>query len=125
MGRKSYRNTLINKKHKEIFPCVFYILNRSLAFLLVADITFSIDVLFISASLCAVKYINPECFILPLYGCGASYGASVSIRIFSSGIHSATSTVFLAFLNVNTPENEIYQSRFTSSFAISALPLKL
>ena len=64
----------------------------------------------------------PEWLSVPRSGCGARYGQSVSMSTDFGERTAAASFVFLAFLKLIVPENEIRQPMRSSSRAISALP---
>ena len=61
----------------------------------------------ISANFCTVYFINEGSFVNPLFGTGARYGESVSIRSLSIGIEEAVSCNSILFLKVIIQLKEI------------------
>ena len=62
----------------------------------------------ISASFSAVNFTKDGSFFFPLFGTGAKYGLSVSIKVFSKGIDLNVSCKSVEFLNVIIPLAEKY-----------------
>ena len=78
----------------------------------------------ISAIFASTKFVCFGSLRSPLNGAGQRYGASVSIKISFKSIPCKVSTIFFAFLKVQTPPKPSLKPRLINCLATSKLPLK-